>query len=395
MISKLTNPDVIQFIQQNLHRDPTKVALEAEKYPSLPIREIASQIASRKKVEKKIPEWTENTFLIFPPKENLEQASSEQTALYKASLIVGKSFVDLTGGTGIDCYYMSQRFDTRVFVEPNANLCELAAHNFGILKADIEVNHTTAEQYLESTSQHFDIIYLDPSRRTGTKERVFKLEEYQPNVLELLPNLLERGRKVIIKASPMLDIKQAIRSLNNVTRVHCVAVNNELKELFFELSKDESGSSPVIVAVNLIGSKKTSYTGTFEREQNANFTIGPVVSYLYEPNVALRKAGFFKLIAQEFDLRKIHTNTHIYSSKSLIEEFQGRVFELEEKLSLDKKSAKRSIKNIKANTLSKNYPLSVVEIKKKYGISDGGETYLIFCKSETDGNVCLKCNRIK
>ena len=233
MISKLFNPKVIQFIQDHLDVDPAELVLKSDAYPDIPIKEVAEQIASRKKIATKLPEWYKNPGLIFPNKKNLEQASSERTARFKARMIHGKNFLDLTGGSGVDTFYFSRHFKKSTYVEPDKKLFELAEYNFNAFGLPVTCVNSSAENFLESNSKKFDLIYLDPSRRNNKNKRVFGIEEYQPNVIELFDVLVHLGSTVLIKASPMIDIKNTIAKMPGTTKVQVVAVNNEVREVLF------------------------------------------------------------------------------------------------------------------------------------------------------------------
>lgn len=393
MISKLMNPDVIEFIQENLNEDPSIIALKAANFPDLPIREIATQIASRQKALKKLPEWTNNQRLVFPPKENLEQASSQETAEFKALLYSGYSFVDLTGGSGIDAYYLSRKFKKSAFIEPNEHLCDIARHNFIELEAEIRVHQSTAEEFISRSEQKYDLIYLDPSRRSDSKQRMTQIEDYHPNVISMLPDLMRKGDRVLVKVSPMVDIKQSIKQLQYVSKVICLAVRNEMKEILFELNMNVGGL-PVIDAINLKKNSFEEFSANYDDEKNAISEIDKPQAFIYEPNSAIRKAGFFKLIASKFELKKLDSNTHLYTSKELVIDIPGRILKLDEILKADKKIIKKHVPSQTINVISKNYPLNTREIKKKYQLKDGGDQFLIFCKSEALGNVVLKCSKV-
>ena len=390
MISKLKNPDVIEFIQENLNEDPSVIALKASKYPDLPIREIATQIASRQKARKKLKEWFENEHVIFPPKENLEQASSQETAQFKASRYSGDYFLDLTGGTGIDTYYISKRFKKSSYVEPISDLCKIAKHNFDELGAKIQILEMKAEEFIQNTNEQFDLIYIDPSRRSESKQRVVNLEDYQPNVRSILPLLLKKSERVLIKVSPMVDVKQTINQLESVSRVTCLAVRNEMKEVLFEL-KQGFDEDVQVEAINLKNESRETFEATFNEERIAINNIHPPRGFIYEPNSAIRKAGFFKIIGTKFNLEKLDHHTHLYTSDQLIEDFPGRILKVENQFKPDKKLIKKHVPNKIINVISKNYPLNATEIKKKYQIKDGGNNFLIFCSSVSFGNICLQC----
>ena len=391
MISNIHNPEVIQFIQKHLNDDPAYIALQVNKYPDLPIREIADQIASRQKGKTKLPEWWANPEVIFPRKENLEQASSEITARFKSRWIKGTSILDLTGGSGIDLFYMSNGFEQIVYVEPNQELARITEFNFKLLGLDAEAYACTAEDFLDQISKPFDVIYLDPSRRDMNKQRVFGLEDYQPNVTELYDKLLETGNEIVIKTSPMIDIKSTLELLPDTVRVQVLAVENEVKEVLFYLRKGFA-SEPDIESWNISDSKEDQkFSFTFDEESEATSSYSDPLRYIYEPNSAIRKAGSFNLIGSKSGLQKLHPNTHLYTSEKVIENFPGRIFEVREFIKPNKKEVKKAFTSGIVNVISKNFPMGANEIKKKFRLKDGGEEFLIFCESIGQGKLALRC----
>lgn len=392
MISKINNPEALEFIQKHLNDDPAKIALQAKKYPDLPIREIAVQIASRKKAQSKLPEWWSNPEVIFPPKENLEQASSEITAKYKSHGLKGESILDLTGGSGIDLFYMSESFGLVVYVEPDKALAELARHNFKLFGKNLEIYNGTAEGFLNESSEQFDVVYLDPSRRDSNKQRVFGLEDYQPNVVELHEKLLKTGKEIIIKTSPMIDLNQALSLLPDTFRVRVLAVDNEVKEVLFYLRKDFE-SDPEIEACTISETREDQvFSFTSDEEKKAVSEYSEPIKYVYEPNPAIRKAGAFNLISSRFGLKKFHPNTHLYTTEEVIENFPGRVFEIQEFIKPNKKEIKRAFPDGIVNVISKNFPMGANEIKKKFGLKDGGEDFLIFCSLIDEQKIALEAS---
>lgn len=394
MISQLSNSDVIEFIQENLNRDPASVALQADKFPNLPMREIASQIASRQKVAKKLPEWVKNERIIFPLKENLEQASSQITAEFKSDLVEGEALLDLTGGSGIDTYYLQKKFNKTVYVEPNFQLCEIAHHNFTELNADIEIIQSSAEDYILTSDRKYDLVYIDPSRRSEAKQKVIKMEDYSPNVFTILPKLCMITDRILIKVSPMMDIKQALNELWKVEKIICLSVANEMKEVLIEINL-KTNKTVTLQTVNINHGIKQEFSATFEEERLAQYEVKAPQKYIYEPNTAIRKAGLFKLISERFQISKLQSNTHLYTSNYCLSDFPGKCFECIEIIKTDKKSIRKAAPKGIINVITKNYPLGANAIKKKYQLKDGGEKYLIFCNTQDLGNVCLHCSLIK
>ena len=270
--------------------------------------------------------------------------------------------VDLTGGYGVDTYFLSEQFKHTNYVEQNAELCRIAEHNFA--DKPIAIHNTSAEDFLASAGQ-YDLIFIDPARRDSHGGKVFRLEDCTPNVVELLPTLLSHGKRIMVKLSPMLDLTQAVTSLSQVTwDIYVVAIKNEVKELLLV-----SGGSGRITAIDL-DKKDQAFVFTKEEEQNSVIRIQPsVFSFLYEPSAAILKAGAYKLIAERFGLHKLDVNTHLYAAETLVENFPGRVWQIVEKQDLKQ-----------ANVLCRNYPLSPEALKKKLHLRDGGTAFVIGCR---------------
>lgn len=236
LVDILTPVPVREFIQAHLNDDPLALVLQSKKYPELPIREIAAQIQSRKKAQSKLPEWYANQKIIFPHGVSMEQCSSEVTAKYKASLVEGKTVTDLTGGLGIDLFYLSQKFEQTNYIERSGELQVLAQHNFEALGVnDITQFHGTAEEYLKLEKEPACCYFIDPARRDAANQKVFQIEDCSPDLNLIIPLLLERKAEVLIKLSPLLDISQALEVMPNVKEVHVVSVKNDCKELLFRL----------------------------------------------------------------------------------------------------------------------------------------------------------------
>lgn len=380
MITALLKPEVVAYIRAHEHDDERSLLLKHKTIFNLPASIIANQIAGRRKAKAKIPLYYNTPGIIFSPGLNLEQSSSEETALFKASVLSEissekNSVVDLTGGFGIDSFFLSRTFKQVNYVEPNAELLEYARHNHQTLGAMHIVHHqTTAEDFFKSAS-HYNCVFIDPSRRTTANKKVFKLVDCEPDIANLLPEIFEHTHTVMIKTSPLLDIHQAISELQFVKYVWVVSVDNDCKELLFLCEKSFAGE-PTIIAVNL-GSVLETFTFSFPEEKNAVVRFSEPLTYLYEPNASLLKAGAFKSIANAFALFKIHPNTHLYTSENLVENFPGRIFKITHTIKPEAKAIAERIPEKKANVFTRNYPLSPDELKKKLKINDGGEQYVI------------------
>ena len=384
----------IDFIKDHINDDPAEIMLKSRKFPELPMRDIVVQIASRQKAKDKLPEWFGNYELILPPKQNLEQASSEITAKFKARFVEGDSLVDLTGGTGVDTCYLSRKMGSTVYVEPSEELCAVSKHNFEVLGANIEVQNSTAEDILNHNLVQSDWIFIDPSRRDDAENRVYALEDCAPNVIELEEQLLNSAKKVLIKASPMLDIKKTLQQFSSCYKVQIVAVDNEVKELLLYLRKDNDEEAD-IESWNISDKREEEqFSFKYSQEESCGFNIEEPQKYLYEPNAALMKAGAYKLIASKFGVQKLHPNTHLYTSDELIESFPGKKLVIKEIFSPAKKEIKKRIKNGTANVIVRNYPMGTNEIKKKFGLKDGEDHFLIFCETEAVGLRAIWCERV-
>lgn len=373
MIKELLSEEIQAYINEHLNDDVADLSLRSELRHLSFFKEILEQIKSKKKAKSKLPTWFEKEGIVFPPSISMEQCSSELTAEYKARLISGQKLVDLTGGFGIDSYYLSQNFEETDYVERNEKLCEICHHNFTVLDANVRVNKQIAEEFLER-GEHFDWIYLDPARRDDVNNKVFRLEDCTPDVITLQDELLKNSEHILIKLSPMLDIKQGLLQLRHVSEVHVIAVRNEVKELLFTIKKGFEGVAQ-IHCINLNQNAKSEFTFTLSEEEFTESKFSEIQGYLYEPNAAIMKAGAFKSIANRFELKKINQHTHLYTSEELIEEFPGRSFKVIEELPLNKK-LKSSFPDMKANITVRNYPLSVQQLRNKTGIKEGGEHYI-------------------
>ncbi|UXX80681.1 class I SAM-dependent methyltransferase [Reichenbachiella carrageenanivorans] len=393
LIDILRTPEARTFIQTHLSEDPVALVLQARRYPDLPIREIAAQIQSRKKAEKKLPEWFAQEGILFPHGVSMEQCSSEDTAKYKATLVSGKTVTDLTGGFGIDLYYLSQHFAEAHYIERSEELVALVKYNYEQLGCDqVSFFNTTAEDYLAADQQPADLYFIDPARRDESNQKVFEIGDCTPDLRLIIPILLQRKAEILIKMSPMLDIRQALDALPHVEEVHVVSVRNECKELLFRIVPSHSGEAKRIT-VNFAteGPMQFVFDASDEQEQP---TFSEPLTYLYEPNASIMKAGGFNAVARAFGVSKLQRNSHLYTSTELVEDFPGRVFRIQAQTVVNKKKLKPFLPQGKANIAARNYPMSVKEIRNKTGIKEGGEVY-VFATTLMDGRLAaLVCGKV-
>jgi len=388
MLNKLLPAEVVAFIKEHEHSDLNRLLLNKHKYPHIPIDLVVNQIKARTKAKYKLPLWYKTEGVIFPPLLSMEQCSSEQTALFKASLIKGTLAIDLTGGAGVDSFYLSKQFEKVLYVEQNKELAQLTKHNFKVLGADnITVINQLSESFLAEFKGLADLIYIDPARR-DQNQKVFLFESCSPNILSLQKELLEKAKRVIIKASPMLDISKGIHQLLQVEQVHVVALKNEVKELLFIQSQQTTGSI-LIQAIDLFN--KSIFSTTWEDKMSAS--IGEIKQYLYEPNAAILKTGKTDTLCALYKVDKLNPNTHLFTSNLLIKNFPGRVFKIEKEVKYDKKEIQKLVPSKKANIAVRNFPDSVEALRKKTGIVPGGTTYLFGVRTMNNLVKILICKK--
>ena len=338
---------------------------------------LVQQIFLRQQAKQKFPSLYQHTDVFYPTSLSVEQSSSEEAAKFKASLFKGKTFIDLTGGMGVDSLYFAKQFQKGIIIEQNIELAKISAHNFALLnQLNVEFGiGLHAEDFVNSTNEKSDLVFIDPARRDKHGGKIVRLEDCEPNIIQLQERVFEFTDHILIKTSPLLDINLACQQLKHVRNVYVVAIENECKELLFHLEKNYIGDYQ-IHAIHLKVNSVEKFSFWNEGERLAISNLSEVKKYLYEPNAAIMKAGCFKSICDEFDFSKLHMNSHLYTSNQSIENFQGRSFEVLNVLHLDKRKLQELIPEMKANLTIRNFPGSVAELRKKLGLKDGGNTYL-------------------
>ena len=404
----LINEKTWDFIRQHANDDVRKLALQGAKDAEVDLQMALQQIAGRQTARRKLPSWAAVEGIVYPPHLNMEQCSSEQTARYKASLTPIPSpkgegsdvFVDLTGGFGVDFYWMSQRFKQRVYVEQNESLCTISSHNFEVLGHKCSVCCCDTATYL-TTMPHVDLIYMDPARRNEHGGRAYGIEDCSPNVLELLPLLMEKANRVMLKLSPMLDWRKAVEDLKYVSEVHIVSVDNECKELLLLLDQERSADLRVVCVNDDSCFEFFPGQGKIVPEERNDFSLGEKrpfaigeTAFLYEPNASIMKAGCFEKVEQRFPVQQISQNSHLFLSSVEIEDFPGRRFQISSISSMNKQELRTALKEVeRANISVRNFPLSADQLRKKLKLKDGGDVY-IFATTMSDGEhrlfICRK-----
>lgn len=363
--------------------DEKMLVLKQKEINGIPSSIIAIQLVGRRKAKTKLPAWYKTKGVIYPPTINLEQCSSEATGIYKTQII--NSFLsgrhkaaDITGGFGVDTFFLSSLFEFIHYSEPNTALFEITRHNHRQLGVDNVIHHNlSGEDFLKQIDSEFDLVYLDPSRRDERSRKVYLLSDCAPDITKLQHDLFHKCRFLLLKASPLLDIQQGLREIHHVKRVFVVSVHNECKELLFLAEKDYS-EEPQIEAVDLHenGKIRSTFLFSFSEERNAKVKLDEPQRFLYEPSASILKAGAFKLIAGKFGLFKLASSTHLYTSSALVPDFPGKTF-LIEHLNPDAKQLSELLPDGQVNVVTRNYPLSTEEIKKKWHLRDGDEKFLI------------------
>lgn len=364
------------MVQQYLLSDPAGLALKLHGKKGIDRGRIIQQIVSRRKAKAKLPDWYAHPELFFPAPVSVEQASSQATALYKASLATGNHLADLTLGMGVDSFYFSKRFREISGYETNSELAAVTAYNLTVLGAsNIRVFTREAPPV---TTLDADWIYIDPSRRDSLKRKTVAFENSSPNVLALLPELMSSGAKTIIKSSPLIDIDLAVKQLRHVTEVHVTGYQNECKELIFVLDPANSGHFPQVCPVLIDDTGNPIHKLVFNRQHEAS--ARPVCSdpskFLYEPHPAFMKSGGFGLLSEKYEVTKIAPNSHLYTSEYLRTDFPGRLFKITDVVSASAFSWKRWLKEGKANLTLRNFPSTQDDLRKKWRLKEGGEDYL-------------------
>ena len=356
---------------------------------------VVQQIAGWQVARTKVPSWAEVEGLHYPRHLSLEQCSSEQTARYKASLLSpGDTFVDLTGGFGVDFFFMSQPFQRRVYVEQQQELCDIARHNFDLLNHPCTVVCGSATEYLQQMP-HASAIYIDPARRDAHGARTYSISDCTPNVLELQELLVKKADRVIIKLYPMLDWHKAASDLQHISAIHIVSVQNECKELLLVLADGAMSEAPV-VCINLLadGTHQRFEYNPATNAQSANVNAKVNATYLYEPNASIMKAGCFDEIGNFYQICKLSANSHLYVSDHEVKDFPGRGFQILSIPSMNKRELKEALRDIdRANITVRNFPMSAEALRKRLRLKDGGDLY-IFATTVGDGShqlfICRK-----
>lgn len=397
--------ETFDFIRIHREDNVRELALQAARYPDIDMPFALQQIQGWQTAKSKIPSWAAVEGIVYPPHLNMEQCSSEQTARYKASLCGnGRKMVDLTGGIGVDFAFMSQCFEQAVYVEQNQQLFAISSGNFEVLGLK---NITSVCQDCEAflpLLDHADLIYIDPARRNEHGGKTFAISDCTPDIRQLMPTLLKKADRLLIKLSPMLDWHKAVADVNaaaegagRASRVHIVAVKNECKELLIEMVASELSATDGIVEMVLANDDQTikySIGTADDAEINIPTPESEDFVYLYEPNVAVLKAGCTALVASRHGLKPISNNSHLCVGKKLDNSFPGRIFSITGMATMNKRNLKALLQGMeRANIAVRNFPLTADQLRKRLRLKDGGNDYL-FGTTLADGtHVVIACQK--
>lgn len=411
----MLTPADIEFIAANEGADVTRMLLSGSgKVTSAasgsPLAEVnlhlcCKCIQAREKMKIKAPLWYSNPSLAYPFAVSVEQGSSQATALFKQSIIAellqdnpvpvgeqeaeglsGRDIVtaDLTGGMGIDSFFISRIASKHYYFERNAELCTATEYNFRQLGAgNIEVSNRDITDDDCATLRDLEgkgisLLYIDPARRTASGGKAILLQDYEPNVIDLQEKMFAVSRYILVKVSPMADIKLNLRHLPHTAAVYVVAVGNECKELLFLLDRTANNDVDIISISLDTNGLKNEFRFRPEEEEATEATYATELGkYLYEPGKAILKGGAYKLISQRYGCRKLAPSTHLYTADEEIAGFPGKRFIVEEVLEFNKKALKDvAARYPKADLTARNFPMDTNALKKLSGIKDGGTRHI-------------------
>ncbi len=389
-------PELSRFVWEHRNDDPFQLALARKQYPGVAVAEAAAQIEALQKTRLKIPSWYREG-MYFPPRLSMEQASSEAAARFKAGLVPAGRLLDLTCGLGIDTYFFSKVCTEITAIEQNSVVADAARHNYSVLEAGkISVITGDSTDFETLVTGHFDCIFLDPARRDQQQRKVFNWNDCSPDVLALKDRLLKHTGFVLIKAAPMLDIHLSVVQLENVHKVWIVEFAGEVKEVLYQLGASRHPATQITVeatGIDTCGRALYRFGFTPEAEKEATPVYSDPLRYLYEPSPALLKSGAMKLFGERFSLKKLHENTHLFTSETLIPGVPGRTFEIVSVCRYDKKEISTAVPELKASIATRNFPDSPEIMARKLGLSPGGSVYLFGVTLHDHRKAVLVCRK--
>ena len=384
-----------RFLLDHADDDPERLLLSAARWPEIDVRRAARMLAGRRKIREKVPSWYARPELDYPSTLSLEQCSSEETARYKQAFVPeGGRIADLTGGLGVDCWALRQRAAETHYCERNPELCAAARHNFAVLDVgDIAVHEGDGPAWLQAQTQPFDLIYLDPARRSQTARRVYDIADCEPNLLAIEDMLLQHAPRVMAKLSPMADISRTLKQLPETRELHIVGASGEVKELLvlLEAGTDTTETRPAPVIVVADGAIRFSFSPHEEPAATVRYT-DRIGTHLFQPSKALRKAGAFRLLSQRYHLAKLAPSTHLYTADAPCPGFPGKCFRVEEVIPWNKsaiKDLRSRFEQLEMTAL--NFPLSTEALRTRTGIPGGGDRHLFATTLSNQDKILILC----
>lgn len=405
------NSEIRQFITDHQSDDTVRLLLSAHRFPSIDIPFAVDQIEARRRLRNKLPEWYAESDLIMGGRIPAEQCSSESTARFKRSIILpdARSLCDMTGGMGVDFWYMSRDLDLAVYTECQPHLCAAARHNFAVLSVKYEGRNPRIE-VREGVSTELpipdvDVIYLDPARRSNDGGRIFEISDCQPDVVAWQDDLLAHCRQLITKVSPMADISRTVARLLHVSDVYVLSVKGECKELLVSQRPDATSSvqkdNYFIHCLDFYPERTIEFHFEHRSDAAASGThrSDPIATSLgnwfYEPDVSIMKAQGFEALLGAYDVQMLDRDCHYFTSSKLIADFPGRIFAIDEQLAFASHNLKALRARIpQANIAVRNFPLTAEALRHRTGIRDGGEVYLFGATLNAVGPVLIRCHKI-
>ena len=372
--------EFIDFVNSHKDEDTARLLLSAARYPHIDMPAAVQQIEGMRTAREKWPSLLECEEFLYPPRLNREQASSEATAKWKS----GKAeewqsgrVADLTGGMGVDTLAFARVTKEVDYVEQDADLCASMEHNLKALGvSNVTVHCGDSLQWLQRQNRCFDLIFVDPARRDKQGRKVAAFEDCTPDIVAHQELLLSKGRRIMVKASPMIDISLGATQLLNVSDIYVIAVQGECKEVLFLCGQPDG--EPRIHCYHLHHDEVDDFAFTREEEIQAQATYASEIKkYLYEPNAALMKGGPFKLLSQREGLDKLARNTHLYTSDNFEQHFPGRIFRVLAELKPTRKEVQPWIADGKAHVVTRNYPVTAADLQRQLGLKEGGDHFLI------------------
>lgn len=412
MITKIDEiAKILHYAKENETLSVEKILLGSSCIPKCYRSKVALQLDLQSKILNKMPSWAGyKTFI--PERINLEQSSSEQTAIYKSRYVKDDDVIaDLTSGLGVDLFYMLQKAKKGIYIDYSSNLIEAAKYNYKALSDKVYNKCVFFESKFSDVIEHIvttykpTLIYLDPARRsnTDTHKRVYAIEDCSPNIIDVIPSINELYIKIdiqlpryIVKLSPMLDINHVIKNVKHIYRIEIIADKGEVKELLLHIDSNNASQNPIVYAINMLKVDKWHelLSSLYDEQILPDISITKEKQYIYEPNAAILKSQLFKTLAVKFELSTYSKNCHIFFSDKFIEDFYGRVMQLVEVIpySNSKEHLRRiSLKYPRAQIRTRDFVISSDSLRKKLNIRDGDDFRIIGTKDNDGNKVLLVC----